>query len=473
MPEVFDKDQAEHYRGLAKQEADNAYNNSVLQGQSQDRALNAAKFAWQQTMDKAGLTGKFEGEWTIPTQMGFAQTFGSWGAPTAGQKTQSMLGQEFGQGATNAQMYGQYYAPGTGPQAGQQTLGGIRQEADIGAQNAGLFGSWGTPQAGQRTLSAEEQAFTQDLRNKQFGLAEQGQQQNTAQNYLQLLASLRGPADWAKYQEVLGSTPGGMRDLVGAAMGQYVPGGGATTGVRPQAANLQTMMAQVNGQPITPGMTGGQMQMPQSLGMPQQQTPMSAAQQQQFGGPQPSVGSNPQGTQPQPQQAAQQWDPARMAQYQTDPQRQAYYQQQLQQAQGQQQGGYTPMQQSVAQMFQPSAGGVNANGEQTALRDYGASEAMRAQGAYNNQQLNAMGNGTNTMGAQQPGQPQANQMNLPAPNQIAAQSWKNMAPSQQQMLLGAYESQGWHKPDVQALYEQSLPKYAGNAPSAGTFKLGG
>ena len=87
------------------------------------------------------------------------------------------------------------------------------------------------------------------------------------------------------------------------------------------------------------------------------------------------------------------------------------------------------------------------------------------------QQQNAMGNGTNMYGAQQP--TQAQQMNLPAPNQIAAQSWKNMAPSQQEMLLGAYEAQGWHKPDVQALYNQSLPKYAGNAPTAGTFKLGG
>ena len=351
MPQVFDKDQADFVRQSAKDSADQAYNNAVLQGQSQDRAAAAAKQAWQQKMDTAGLTGKFEGEWTIPAQMGFANTFGSWGAPVAGQKTQSMLGQEFGQGATNAQLYGQYYAPGTGPEAGTQTLGAIRQGADIGAQNAGLFGTWGDPTPGQQTLGAQNQAFQQGMANKRFGLDEQGQQQNTAQNYLQLLSSLRGPADWAKYQEVLGSTPGGMRDLVGAAMGQYVPGGGATTGMRPQAANLQTMMAQVQGQPITPGMTGGQMQMPQSAGMvPQTTFDQSQAQAQQAYAQ--GQGGQQQWGQAPPQQGGMSLDVT--GQQQMDPARQAYYQQQMNQ---QREQYANPMQQSVAQMFQPSAGG--------------------------------------------------------------------------------------------------------------------
>jgi hypothetical protein len=63
------------------------------------------------------------------------------------------------------------------------------------------------------------------------------------------------------------------------------------------------------------------------------------------------------------------------------------------------------------------------------------------------------------------------QYNLPAPNQIAAQSWKNMAPSQQQMMLGQYESQGWDKGDVQSLMNQALPKYGSNAPTAGTWRM--
>src|SRR5262245_62421119 len=143
--------------------------------------------------------------------------------------------------------------------------------------------------------------------------------QQQAQSYLNLLSGLRGPADWAKYQQVLGATPGGMRDLVSAAMGQYMPGGGATTGVQPQAASLQTLQQQV-------------------------------------------------------------------------------------------------------------AGGGTAQG------------------------------------AQQLGQ-------LPAPNQLAPQAWRNLAPSQQELLLGAYENQGWNKDDVRALLSQSLPRYASNAPQAGTWRL--
>jgi hypothetical protein len=177
-----------------------------------------------------------------------------------------------------------------------------------------------------QTQQAQEQAYTQWLRAAQEARANQSAQQQTAQNYLTLLSNLRGPADWAKYQQVLGSTPGGMRDLTAAAMGQYIPGGGATTGVQPQAANLNTLQQQVAGQP-------------------------------------------------------------------------------------------------------------------------------------------AAGNGTNLGGADQ------NQMNLPAPNQFAPQTWKALAPSQQQMVLGQYESQGWYKPDVEALMNQGLPKYASNAPTAGTWRL--
>jgi len=62
---------------------------------------------------------------------------------------------------------------------------------------------------------------------------------------------------------------------------------------------------------------------------------------------------------------------------------------------------------------------------------------------------------------------------LPLPNQIAPQTWANLAPSQQQLLIGAYEAQGWHPQDVLSLFSQSLPRYATNAPMAGTFRLQG
>jgi hypothetical protein len=279
----------------AQYAAQAAYQQSQARNEGERIALDKAKFAWQQEIDKAGLTGMFQGAFTMPVQQWQASTFGTWGAPTAGQQTLTAQQQAWSQAFQNAQAYGQYYAPGgTGPAAGQQTL------------------------------AAQQQQWSQQLQAMQEARAAQAQQQQQAQTYLNLLSQLRGPADWAKYQQVLGATPQGMRDLTAAAMGQYIPGGGATTGVQPQAANLQTLQQQVGG-------LGG-------------------------AGAQPGSENNPMGQ-------------------------------------------------------------------------------------------------------------------LPLPNQIAAQSWKNLAPTQQQMLLGAYEAQGWDKTDVQSLLNQSLPKYASNAPSAGTWRL--
>ena len=60
---------------------------------------------------------------------------------------------------------------------------------------------------------------------------------------------------------------------------------------------------------------------------------------------------------------------------------------------------------------------------------------------------------------------------LVAPNQMAPQTWNALTPSQQQMLLGTWESQGYTKDDAQALFTQSLPKYATQTPASGSFKL--
>ena len=150
-------------------------------------------------------------------------------------------------------------------------------------------------------------------------LASQAQKQTTAQNYLTLLSGLRGPADYAKYNTVLGATPGGMKDLVAAAAGQYIPGGGATTGVAPTPVTLQNFVGSA---------TGSQ-------------------------------------------------DPS-------------------------------------------------------------------AQAALNS---------------------------LVAPNQMAPQTWNSLSPSQQQMLLGTWEAQGYNKDDAQALFNQSLPRYSANTPTSGSFKL--
>jgi len=335
---------------LAKQE----YQRTLAQTGRDDLALKAAQFAWSKVMDEANLTGMYQGQYTMPTQQNFAQMFGTWGAPTAGQQTLTGQQQDWQQAYNTANQYGQYYGTGQAPAVGTQTQ------------------------------SAQEQAYTQWLRAQQQHLAEQTQQQQAANQYLTLLSNLRGPADWAKYQEVLGAG-GNMNNLAAAAMGQYVPGGGATSGIQPQAANLNTLYSQVAG----------------------------------AGGYQPQ----------QPNVAA-----------------------------------FTP-QGSVAQATQPAANyqySPTDTGSQINQSGWAGANAQPTQAQ------NALGNGTNTMGAQPT---QAQQMNLPAPNQIAMQSWKNLAPSQQQNLLGGYEAQGWYKPDVEALMNQSLPKYGSNAATAGTWRL--
>jgi hypothetical protein len=170
-----------------------------------------------------------------------------------------------------------------------------------------------------QTLAGNQQAFQQQIDAQKQALAQWQAQQTAAQNYLSMMTNLRGPADYAKYQQVLGATPGGMKDLVAAAAGQYIPGGGATTGVAPTPVDLNSFV-----------------------------------------------------------------------------------------------------------------------GSATGTQDPSSQAAMNS---------------------------------LVAPNQMAPQTWNALTPSQQQMLLGTWEAQGYNKDDAQALFNQSLPKYATNSPSSGSFKL--
>lgn len=471
----------------ANQAAQQTYNQAVLAGQSDDRALAAAKFAWQKKLDEATQTGKWNGQWNNPQEQWFTGQFGTWfgegGAPQTGQQTLAAQQQGFTQAYNLAGQYGSYFAPGTTPTAGTATQDALKQAANISQGNAALTGylqgGGGTgniamdafntkasqadqqtylnakggdrgaaaaqyyqdvqgavrdavvkaggqfsPQSmndfvygqGQQTLAGNEQQFTQGLRTEQEARAAQAQQQSQTMGYLNLLSNLRGPADWAKYQQVLGSTPGGMRDLVAAAAGQYVPGGGATTGYQPQAVSLQSMVGDVSGNPYY-GQGGGQLNQPNVYG---QNTTGMYAQQQGYGGDPNALR----------QQQAQQYAGGQPGQAQ-------WY--------GGGQGG---------QMYDTrwTGGGQQAQGNEQV---WGSGIGVGQQQTTPAQQQQGLGGGTN----------------LPAPNQINAQGWKNMAPSQQQMLLGMYENQGWDKNDVTALFNQSLPKYASNAPTAGTWRM--
>jgi hypothetical protein len=395
----------------AQAAAQAAYQQSQAANEGERVALDRAKFAWQKEIDRAGLTGMFEGNPTVPYQFQTANTFGNWGTPTAGQETLQKNQQQYQQAYQNSLAYGQYYAPGSAPTAGQQTQQAQQQAWAQQAANAAQFGSWFAPgqgpAAGQQTQAAQQQQFTQGLQTGQEARAAQAQQQQQAMSYLNLLSTLRGPADWAKYQQVLGSTPGGMRDLAAAAMGQYVPGGGATTGVAPQAASLQSLMGDVSGQPYS-GQGGGQLNMPSVYGGGQGSYQQQAGQIQAPGGGWKAPGG----------QYGQYTGPALPGM-----------------------GFQTNAQTMQNQYYNQPGGGAFTN-----------VQTMGGAGAAPGSQNNPMGQ-------------------LPAPNQIAPASWKNMAPSQQQMLLGAYEGQGWDKNDVTALFNQSLPRYAANAPSAGTWRL--
>lgn len=347
---MADTSYVDSYRAIterAQQAAYASYYNSKGKNESEQVALDRAKFAWQQELDRANQTGMWNGQYNMPTDQWFASSFGTWmpNGPQEGQQTLQANQQYYNQAYQNALAYGQYYAPGTAPTQGQQTLEAqnqAQQQQNWMAQTYGGYYPTGqAPTAGQQTLAQQNQQFTQGFNTWQEQARQEQARQQTTQSYLQLLSQLRGPADYAKYQQVLGATPGGMRDLVGAAMGQYIPGGGATTGVAPQAANLNTLYGDVMG--------GGQ-------------------------------------------------------------------------------GATSP--------------------------DYNAALGNQMGGAGA-----AAGSQNNPFGQ------------LPAPNQVAAQSWKNLAPSQQQLLLGGWEAGGWNKDDVTALMSQALPKYAQNSPTAGTWRL--
>ena len=246
-------------------------------------------------------------KWVADSNAAYQAAGGQAPGAAPAQETLAAQNQYFTQANNLATQYGQYYAPSA---PGQTAQAGVN-----------------APQAGQLTQSMQQQQYNQWLQAQQQAEKQWTDQQSASQAYMSMMSQLRGPADWAQYQKVLGATPQGTTDLVKAAAGQYVPGTGATTGVQPQAANMNTFYNQLTGSQTQPDQSG---------------------------------------------------------------------------------------QQQLSQM----------------------------------------------------------QNTLVAPNQMAPQTWNALQPSQQQMLLGVWESQGYNKDDAQNLFKQSLPKYATSAPSSGgSFRL--
>ena len=266
-------------------------------------------------------------------QQAYASAGGQGTAPgltTPGTPTETMAAQQqyFNQAQNLASQFGQYYAPGAPGQAAQPGV------------NA--------PAPGQETLAYQ-----------QF-------QQQAAQSYLQLLSQLQGPADYGQYLKTLGSTPAGLQGLVGAAAGQYIPGGG-TTGIAPQAQTLNNLVGAATNYTV-PGTTG-----------------------------------NPYAT-------------------------------------------------STSTVDQLTAAASGQGGGGTGANAAGGAGGAASPGGMNYSDFLATAQG------------------LPAPSQIAPQSFNQMLPSQQQMLGSMYSNLGYAPGDINKMYQQSLPKYAAGS-AAGSMRL--
>jgi hypothetical protein len=67
---------------------------------------------------------------------------------------------------------------------------------------------------------------------------------------------------------------------------------------------------------------------------------------------------------------------------------------------------------------------------------------------------------------------EAQNLNLPLPNQINALALQRMNPSQQQALMGAYEAAGYNPQDVLSIFQNAMPRY-GQQQGAGRVGLFG
>jgi hypothetical protein len=469
--------------------AQQAYNRARLNLESEQMALSKAQQAWTEQYQTAQLTGFFQGQPTMAARQFWAQEFGGYEQPQAGQTTLDLEQQRWAQAQGLANAFGTWYRPGTQPVPGQTTL----------AQQAQAFSQAATQFQQQRALFEEALSAQREAREAQ------AQQQEQAQQYLNLLAGLRGPADWAKYQQVLGATPGGIRDLVAASMGQYLPGGGATTGMQPTPVSLQSMYQDVSGQPWmggtsawqaagmtgTPPPGGGTWNQAWGItGSPISQITTSANPTMQIAGP---GGLTPEQMSRIQQSAEARWGVGEWRQW--------LFEDLVNRG--------TPVERAISMAVNGAvpestvqeiinASGINATvvGGQnpqpaggpgsptaTSLNPYYVPPGGTQQSGLNPYYFSTGGAvgqpgalAAGPQGGTQPTQgfpaPQTIGT-LPLPNQIAPQTWANLAPSQQQLLLGAYEAQGWHPQDVLTLFNQSLPRYATNAPMAGTFRLQG
>jgi hypothetical protein len=296
---------------------------------------------WQKTVQEAGLTGYYNGQSTLAREQ-------------LAQSEAALTGYLNGKNTLARDTFDQRTGELLGFINGQNTLSRDELNARIGE----MLGYYN----GQNTLGRDEL-------NQRTGLG-----------VMQLAADLRGPKNAFQYAKVLNGTPQGMRDIVSAAFGSYkLPGSGGGDPYAPQeAASVQGLYSDV--------LHG--VQVP-SYGAPAQVTP-------------PGVN-------------------APTNQYNYEPTGNGSY------------NVYPPGVQAPAQRGQYST--------MTPMDPHAANSAAHTQ-------ANAA---------------------LPMPNQWNASNINNMGQYQKDLLLAAYEAQGYDPTSAWETFKQSLPDYGG--PKKGTLAV--
>ena len=226
------------------------------------QGLQGANLTSPQAMQavNAAISRATQGRATYATIAGGLPGGGYSQAPTQAPTMQMQAQQAALTGMTTYQPYqaGQWlYDPNTGTYGQVSANGQVRNFSDFNqAKQAGMptadwaggnqvdparvtqvssANNWGGIGGQMMTPAYQQQQFNQALQTAQF-------QQTTAQDYLRLLSSLQGPANYGNYLKTLGATPAGLQGLTAAAAGAYMPGAGATTGIAPTAQTLQNFV---------------------------------------------------------------------------------------------------------------------------------------------------------------------------------------------------------------------------------------
>jgi hypothetical protein len=274
-PQLANTTAANQLLSQAQQAAYQAYLNARLALDTDQEAFTKAQAAFTNKISEAGITGSYNGQPTLGARQQAADiaaqvagltgvyTPPSFGGATGGggvgggqsateQSVQWLLSQNAALGDPNYQQQllqsrGWIWWPGEQLGSDNRPTSGVYPgfQPTTPATGGAVAGSSG----GVPTLAAiNQQAQLSGTYNGAPTEAAREFNAKTATDYLSLISNLRGPQDYGQYLRVIGSTPGGLKDLVGSAAGQYIPATGATTNAPTAGASLGGLVGDVTGQ---------------------------------------------------------------------------------------------------------------------------------------------------------------------------------------------------------------------------------